>query len=333
MRKTCREVRERRGGALAIGVLVVTLLDVVSGCSVAYMLLKNNYHTMLGEVISKYVVVTLESAEKWVTWLMGVPGGLKLNTPLDHFIGTKFLTVLEFGKNIYLLAEPCTWWIVATIVLSSFGGLTVGLTLLHDFLNFLHLCTISLFVFATRLFSIQLSALKSLARLFMGKKWNKLRMRVDSCDFDMHRLLLGTVLFTILLFLLPTTAMYYLVFALLRVLQLTIQTPLRLATLLVNRLVIMLWNSITSTLEDEPIGCLRLHLQHSYDNTNSRTCVADIYGVLNSRKYSLQELKNLVTELPVEEILYPNRVSDRFQHCMLYWNWVAWLSVLVWSYM
>lgn len=322
MQKTCGELRSKRKGissrALTMAVLVVTLLDIASGCSVAYALLTNNIHMTLGEMVSKYVLETLESTEQLVTWLKtGVPGGFKLNTPLDHFLGDKFLTVLGFVKNIYLMAEPCIWCTVTIIVVSSFGGLTVGLSLLYDFLSFLNLCTTSLFIFAARIFSIQLSALRSLARLFMGKKWNKLRMRVDSCDFDMSRLLLGTVLFTILLFLVPTTAMYYLVFAFLRMKQLAIQIPLRMGTLIINRLVMILWSVITSTLDEESIGSLRLCLQRSYGNTNCRTCVTKVYGVLNGREYSLEELKDLVVKLPVEEILYPNKVANEFQHNML----------------
>ena len=49
-----------------------------------------------------------------------------------------------------------------------------------------------------------------------GKKWNVLRKRLDSISYDVDRLFLGTVLFTILLFLLPTVALFYVVFTALR---------------------------------------------------------------------------------------------------------------------
>ena len=55
--------------------------------------------------------------------------------------------------------------------------------------------------------------LQSLWRVFRGKKWNVLRKRVDTAIYDVDQLFVGTLLFTILLFLLPTTAMYYVVFA------------------------------------------------------------------------------------------------------------------------
>eukprot|EP01133_Synstelium_polycarpum_P020356 gene20356-24421_t len=47
-----------------------------------------------------------------------------------------------------------------------------------------------------------------------GVKYNPLRKRTDSCDFDQYQLLLGTLLFTLIFFLFPTTAIYYFFFAL-----------------------------------------------------------------------------------------------------------------------
>lgn len=93
---------------------------------------------------------------------------------------------------------------------------------------------------AVRLYCLKIYGLSSLWRLFRGKKWNVLRQRVDSCSYDLDQvhllhncqlfstslqntsdtalfplqLFIGTLLFTILLFLLPTTALYYLVFTL-----------------------------------------------------------------------------------------------------------------------
>jgi hypothetical protein len=43
-----------------------------------------------------------------------------------------------------------------------------------------------------------------------GRKWNELRQRVDSAQFDVDQLLLGTLGFVVACFLLPTIAVYYL---------------------------------------------------------------------------------------------------------------------------
>jgi phosphatidylinositol glycan class Q protein len=53
----------------------------------------------------------------------------------------------------------------------------------------------------------------SLFHLFRGKKGNVLRNRIDNCDYDLDQLLLGTILFTVLFFLLPTVAVFYSTFA------------------------------------------------------------------------------------------------------------------------
>lgn len=63
-----------------------------------------------------------------------------------------------------------------------------------------------------RLFNIQISGLIALLRLFVGRKYNPLRGGIDSCEYTNQELFVGTVAFTILLLLLPTTAMYYIVF-------------------------------------------------------------------------------------------------------------------------
>jgi hypothetical protein len=66
---------------------------------------------------------------------------------------------------------------------------------------------------SARIFNWQYGILLSLFQLFRGKKHNVLRKRIDSCDYDLDQLLLGTILFTLLFFLLPTVVVFYLTFA------------------------------------------------------------------------------------------------------------------------
>jgi phosphatidylinositol glycan class Q protein len=48
----------------------------------------------------------------------------------------------------------------------------------------------------------------------LGKRYNVLRNRVDSWEYDLDQLLFGTILFTLLAFLFPTVLVYYTLFAL-----------------------------------------------------------------------------------------------------------------------
>jgi hypothetical protein len=46
-----------------------------------------------------------------------------------------------------------------------------------------------------------------------GKRYNVLRDRIDSWDYDIDQLLFGTMLFTLVAFLFPTVLAYYVLFA------------------------------------------------------------------------------------------------------------------------
>lgn len=52
-----------------------------------------------------------------------------------------------------------------------------------------------------------------------GKRKNVLRNRIDSWDYDLDQLLLGTILFTLITFLFPTVLVYYALFALVSTFQ------------------------------------------------------------------------------------------------------------------
>ncbi|KAG7273100.1 hypothetical protein CRUP_024830 [Coryphaenoides rupestris] len=118
--------------------------------------------------------------------------------------------------------------------LSAALGLTFALSLLSDMLALLTFHIYCFYVYGARLYCMKLYGLCSLWRLFRGRKWNVLRQRVDSCCYDLDQLFIGTLLFTILLFLLPTTALYYLVFTMLRLMVVLLQGVLHLSVDLIN---------------------------------------------------------------------------------------------------
>jgi phosphatidylinositol N-acetylglucosaminyltransferase subunit Q len=87
------------------------------------------------------------------------------------------------------------------------------ISLFSDLLSVLTLHIYSFYVASARIFNWQLTIIISLFHLFRGKKRNVLRNRIDSSDYDLDQLLLGTILFTLLVFLLPTVVVFYLTFA------------------------------------------------------------------------------------------------------------------------
>lgn len=110
-------------------------------------------------------------------------------------------------------ALPKIVWFVG---FSSFAGASMPIAMVSDFLSALTVHIYSFYLASARIYHWQLTILRSLFHLFRGKKHNVLRNRIDSCDYDLDQLLVGTILFTLLFFLLPTVIVFYLNFAIAR---------------------------------------------------------------------------------------------------------------------
>jgi phosphatidylinositol N-acetylglucosaminyltransferase subunit Q len=120
---------------------------------------------------------------------------------------------LELTVVGYVVALQPHFPLIVTIVgYSGFIGMSLSVSLLSDLLSLLTLHISSFYVASARIYDWQLTILISLFHLFRGKKRNVLRDRIDSCDYDLDQLLLGTILFTLLAFLFPTVMVFYLTF-------------------------------------------------------------------------------------------------------------------------
>ncbi|KAG5930273.1 hypothetical protein E4U42_002485 [Claviceps africana] len=167
----------------------------------------------IGELLRIYTVEALESSIKW---LMGWPAGLKLNSELADFLGNLFLWVIDYWSSCVGTLHSVLPKVVWFIGLASFAGASMPLALCSDLLSTLTLHIYSFYLASARIYHWQLTILQSLFHLFRGKKHNVLRNRIDSCDYDLDQLLVGTILFTLLFFLLPTVVVFYLNFAIAR---------------------------------------------------------------------------------------------------------------------
>ena len=108
--------------------------------------------------------------------------------------------------------QPYLPHVIYFIGFSSFAGATMPISLFSDLLSALTVHIYCFYTASARIFHWQLTIIVSLFHLFRGKKHNVLRNRIDSCDYNLDQLLLGTILFTLLSFLLPTVIVFYLTF-------------------------------------------------------------------------------------------------------------------------
>ncbi|NXN12282.1 PIGQ acetylglucosaminyltransferase, partial [Indicator maculatus] len=217
-------------------IFVSLLLDVALGLLLMSWLYRKNRIGHLADTLIPVGDHVAEELQELLQWLMGAPAGLKMNRALDQVLGRFFLYHIHLWISYIHLLSPFIEMILWYVALSACLGLTVALCILSDIIALLTFHIYCFYVYGARLYCLKIYGLASLWRLFRGKKWNVLRQRVDSCSYDLDQLFIGTLLFTILLFLLPTTALYYLVFTLLRLLVVIVQGLLHLLVDLINSL-------------------------------------------------------------------------------------------------
>ena len=211
--------------------------DVIIGIALGSYIIDNAgwVADQIGLLLTTYTVAALQSS---ISWLMGWPAGLKLNNELAAFLGDLFLWVIDYWSSMPLLLicqtqrvpfqltrlpsgcidtlRPSLPRIIWFIGFSSFAGASMPIALFSDLLSILTIHIYSFYLASARIYHWQLNILISLFHLFRGKKHNVLRNRIDSCDYDLDQLLVGTILFTLLFFLLPTVVVFYLNFAIAR---------------------------------------------------------------------------------------------------------------------
>uniref|UniRef100_A0A8C9F0F8 Phosphatidylinositol glycan anchor biosynthesis class Q n=1 Tax=Pavo cristatus TaxID=9049 RepID=A0A8C9F0F8_PAVCR len=217
-------------------IFVSLLIDVALGILLMSWLYRKNQIGHLADTLIPVADHVAEELQDLLQWLMGAPAGLKMNRALDQVLGRFFLYHIHLWISYIHLMSPFIEMILWYVGLSACLGLTVALCILSDIIALLTFHIYCFYVYGARLYCLKIYGLSSLWRLFRGKKWNVLRQRVDSCSYDLDQLFIGTLLFTILLFLLPTTALYYLVFTLLRLLVVIVQGLIHLLVDLIDSL-------------------------------------------------------------------------------------------------
>ncbi|GAM83162.1 hypothetical protein ANO11243_011480 [Dothideomycetidae sp. 11243] len=186
--------------------------DVIIGIALGSYIIDNAdlVAAQMNHVVDSWFV---EGLQRMISWLMDWPAGLKLNNELAAFLGDLFLWVIDYWAGCMQALQPLLPHIVRLIGFSSFAGASLPISLFSDLVSILTVHIYAFYIASARIYNWQLTIIVSLFHLFRGKKRNILRNRIDSCDYDLDQLLLGTILFTLLTFLLPTVGVFYTTFA------------------------------------------------------------------------------------------------------------------------
>jgi len=173
--------------------------------------------------------VTVSHLTALITWLMENPGGLKLSSVLSQALGNFFLYHIHLWVTYIMLVVPLLApHLPRVLPLLSLLPLSLQVSMAGDLFQLLTLHVHCFHAYARRLAHCQAKGITALWRLFIGKKYNPLRDRVDSADCSVEQLFLGTIIFTILLFLFPTSLTFYCVFLALKCIATAISRIFRL---------------------------------------------------------------------------------------------------------
>lgn len=207
--------------------------DIILGVTVGGFLRDN--HWRICSLISTVTQSLFgEQFQQFMNWLMSWPAGLKLNTELAKFFGEVFVWVLVSWQHLLLYCTPLLQGFVVFLSYAGWFGVTFQISLVCDLISLITFDIYCLYLGSAKIYRKQLMTLVSLFRLFRGKKLNVLRSRVDSGNYNIDQLLLGTIMFTVLLLLLPTVLVFYLAFAFTRALLVLLSTLLEMTLAFLN---------------------------------------------------------------------------------------------------
>ncbi|KAH9903313.1 N-acetylglucosaminyl transferase component-domain-containing protein [Cubamyces lactineus] len=211
----------------------LVLNDVIIGVAFGSFLCenKNILASWLEYLMQYYLVHRMKLA---LLWLNNWPAGLKLNTELSQFYCHTLIGVVSAWGWLLERAAPYLPALIWAIGIAGCCGMTMIVSLLSDTLSLFTMHLYACYIISATIFRHQLSLAGSLWNLFRGKRYNVLRNRIDTWDYDLDQLLLGTILFTLLAFLYPTVLTYYALFATARLAVMMIHAVLDTATALLN---------------------------------------------------------------------------------------------------
>ncbi|XP_022659358.1 uncharacterized protein LOC111249585 isoform X2 [Varroa destructor] len=253
----------------------------------------------------------LESAvpqvRRIVAWLRaGTPLGLKLNPQVNQALA-KFFTCHVNMWHVYVdVMLPSLRTLTDAVAARPCLPLSVQCSLICDIITLATVHVYCFYGYMCKIYSVWLSALVALLRIFRGLKWNPLRQRVDSLA-DSDPVLLGPIILTILVFLSPTVFLYYVVFSIMRCCVLVVNFSLGTVTHDMHVLLFNLLKSLTS----QPVINIRktkivrinefaLKAEASYSRGTGKLLMAGL-----KRLIRLKELLTFCRDLCVGKIVYP----------------------------
>lgn len=143
---------------------------------------------------SSWVLYATEALLACITW--------PLLAVLDWITGSESGVLATAGSTIMFSA---------LFLFVTIGGASLMLGVVSDLIALAGIGVLTLHVTMCALIRLTYEWLIRLWRLFRGRRWNAAKRRVETWQFPLEQLVVGTLCFTVLLFLTPTVLAYHVV--------------------------------------------------------------------------------------------------------------------------
>ncbi|KAF7457313.1 N-acetylglucosaminyl transferase component family protein [Cryptosporidium felis] len=148
-----------------------------------------------------------------VKWLMSFPAGFKLNQNLTTLMGNLTLAALKFWCDLtsqhFSDLNHNMFFLIKFVSITC--GMSVSIALIWDILNIYSFLLFFIYTIAAKLYNLNLKAIKTFFYIFRGIKSN-IFSNIDNNSHYSEQLLIGTILFTIFVLILPTITAFYINF-------------------------------------------------------------------------------------------------------------------------
>ncbi|UXI22213.1 putative ATP-dependent DNA helicase HFM1 [Sarcoptes scabiei] len=201
--------------------LIFTIaFDIVLGVLLVWFIYRWQTPNILIECFRFHWIQIVEKINNLLNLLQSMPAGLKLNYPLNKALSQIMFYHIYLWQNYIVIMQNLFPFILNLLFVSGLFGASFLISLLTDLFMMITVHIYSFYGYTSIIYSFQIAGIISLWRLFRGKKFNPLRNRIDSYCYDNVHLFIGTIFFTVFIFLLPTVLLYYAVFLLFRTITL-----------------------------------------------------------------------------------------------------------------
>lgn len=150
------------------------IFDILLGISLCLLLshIQNpeNYFMRLTELV-------LEKLRMLLNELDGSPAGLKLNVQLNKFLHSCFVYHVDLWFNFITIVQPAITYLFLPLTISGLMGISFQCAMLCDFITLLTLHAHCFYIYAAMLYKLELTSLRSLWRIVLGRRLNVLKSK------------------------------------------------------------------------------------------------------------------------------------------------------------